>query len=132
MKVRYIADHDKTDSIDGCGLRWQPGLVREVSATLGARLLHHRDTWEKVEDGASVTASEDPGQNKARSEEIDLMPKKPEEAVPVPVIDFHAMDKDALHKFAEDHLTEKMDKRWTEPVLRERVQQAWVRSSRDA
>jgi len=40
---------------------------------------------------------------------------------PLPVIDFHAMDKDALIEFASTKYNEKLDKRNSEETLRHKV-----------
>lgn len=117
MQVKYIGDHVKTDSIDGVGLRWEPGQTREVTSTVAAHLLAYTDTWVKGDDAAETQYEEDP---------IGLTEKSKRVEEPMPVVDFHSMDKEALQRFAEDNIPEKMDKRWSESVLRERVIKAWT------
>jgi hypothetical protein len=50
---------------------------------------------------------------------LDMEEKSVEE--PLPVIDFHIMDKAALVQFAEREYNERLDKRLSETVLRHKV-----------
>lgn len=108
-QVKYIAAGIKTDSIRGVGMRWEPGQVRNVTAEVSERLTVYSDTWIAVE-----------------GESLDLEPvgltdePKPAEE-PLPVVNFHAMDKKALLEFAETKYGEKFDKRKSEIDLRHRV-----------
>jgi len=135
MQVKYIGPNAKIDSIPGVGLNWEPGQQRDVTSTVAAHLLFYSDTWVKGDEESNKTVPE--SQDKSRveagdkEEPIDFLEedKRPDE--PVPVVNFHAMNKDGLMKFAEDHLTEKMDKRWKEDVLRERVTRSWAKQHMD-
>lgn len=118
MKVKYIGDHNKTDSIEGVGLHWEPGQTREVTSTVAAHLLAYPDTWIK-EDGESDHAGD-------REEPISFREKHKRVDEPMPIVNFHGMDKESLQRFAQDNLSEKMDRRWSESVLRERVIKAWT------
>jgi hypothetical protein len=109
-QVKYIGSNVKTDSINGIGLRWEPGQVRNVTAEVAERLLAYTDTWvrgqnEKVPDIEPLGLAE---------------AEKPVEE-PLPVIDFHAMDKTALVEFAEDKYNERLDKRLSEETIRHKV-----------
>lgn len=108
-QVKYIAQGVKVDSIRGVGLRWEPEQVRSVTAEVAERLTVYSDTWIAVEE-ESLDA-----EPVALTEEA-----KPAEE-PLPVIDFHAMDKKALLEFAETKYGEKFDKRKNEADLRHRL-----------
>lgn len=108
-QVKYIATGIKTDSINGVGLRWEPGQVRNVTAGVAERLLAFPDTWEAT--GGAIESDELIGLAKD---------EKPAEE-PLPVIDFHGMDKKALLEFAETRYNERLDKRQNEETLRHRV-----------
>jgi hypothetical protein len=41
------------------------------------------------------------------------------------VVNFHAMDKNAMLKFSEQHPELKVDKRWSEQKMREHITHAW-------
>ena len=112
MHVKYIGDHVKTDSITGVGLRWEPGQVRNVSNTLAAVLLQYTDTWREVSGGRQESEEDEP---------IGLRDEEKKEDEPLEVVDFHAMNKDQLLKFAKDNWNEGYNKHWGEHVIRERV-----------
>jgi hypothetical protein len=110
MQVQYIGKCNKHDSVRAVGLHWEPGQVRNVTAEVAERLMHYADTWIKVDT----------------EERVDGQPiglEKEEKAVeePLPVIDFHAMDKAALVQFAEREYNERLDRRLSETVLRHKV-----------
>ena len=109
-KVKYIAAGIKIDSINGVGLRWEPGQVRNVSAEVTERLLVYSDTWVRIHD-----------------KELDnVVPiglaqaEKPVEE-PLPVIDFHSMSKKTLLEFAERKYNERLDGRQNEGTIRHKV-----------
>jgi hypothetical protein len=109
-QVKYIGSSAKTDSIYGIGLRWEPRQVRNVTAEVAERLLAYTDTWVREETEKAPDA--DP---------VGLaVVEKPVEE-PLPVIDFHAMDKKALVEFAEHKYNERLDKRLTEDTIRHKV-----------
>jgi hypothetical protein len=108
-QVKYIAAGIKIDSIRGVGLHWEPGQVRNVTAEVAERLTVYSDTWIAVEDESL----------NAEPVGLSTEPKPAEE--PLPVINFHAMDKKALLEFAETKYGEKFDKRKSEIDLRHRV-----------
>ena len=108
-QVKYIAAGVKIDSVRGVGLRWEPEQVRNVTAEVAERLLIYSDTWIAVE-GESLNA-----------EPVDLSEELKPAEEPLPVINFHAMDKKALLEFAETKYGEKFDKRKSEIDLRHRV-----------
>lgn len=109
MRVKYIGQNVKTDSITGVGLIWQPGQVRDVTSAVAEHLLAYTDTWTKTEDG------------EATDEPVDFREtnKIPDE--PLPVVNFHEMDKKALEKYSMEQWNEKFDKRMSVDVIRERV-----------
>ena len=109
-QVKYIGATVKTDSIDGIGLRWQPGQVRNVTAEVAERLFIYTDTWLSVRNEEPLNA-----------EPIGLAPAEKPVEEPLPVIDFHGMDKNALAAFAEREDNERLDKRLSEITLRHKV-----------
>ena len=108
-QVKYIAKGVKIDSIVGVGLHWEPGQVRNVTAEVAQRLTTFSDTWISVEDEALNT------------EPVGLTEAAKPMEEPLPVINFHAMDKDALIEFASTKYNEKLDKRNSEETLRHKV-----------
>jgi hypothetical protein len=125
MKVKYIGNHVKTDSITGVGLSWEPGQVRDVTSTVAEHLLAYKDTWVKAEDEIHHHENEALGPVHAeagrKEDPVDFLEKddKPEE--PLAVVNFHAMDKPALEKYAKEQWNETFHKNISESVLRERV-----------
>ncbi|MDN5881029.1 MAG: hypothetical protein L0H37_01525 [Nitrosospira sp.] len=109
MQVKYMGACIKTDSIDGVGLHWEPGQVRNVTAEVAERLLVYSDTWVKEE--VEVADAEPIGLTRTA---------KPVEE-PLPVIDFHGIDKKALLKFAETKYNERLGKRQNEESIRHKV-----------
>ncbi|WP_256598266.1 hypothetical protein [Nitrosospira sp. Nsp11] len=107
--LKYIAATVKTDSINGVGLNWQPGQVRNVTAEVAERLLVFTDTWQ--------IADEANGSN----ERIGLAEQSQAAEEPLPVIDFHAMDKNTLIEYAERHYNERLGKRQSEEAVRHKV-----------
>lgn len=108
-QIKYIGTCIKTDSINGIGLHWEPEQVRNVTAEVAERLLVYSDTWVK-EEVEVVDA-----------EPIGLMRIERPVEEPLPVIDFHGMDKQALLEFAETKYNERMDKRQNEESVRHKV-----------
>lgn len=113
MQVKYIGKCNKTDSITGSGLHWEPGQIRNVTPELAERLLRFTDTWEKVEAVVSVMTQPE--------EEIGLTQAEKPVEEPLPVIDFHAMDKASLVQFAEREYNVRLDKRLSDESLRHKV-----------
>lgn len=109
MKVRYIAQGVKTDSIRGVGLRWEPGQVRTVSPEMAERLLFFTDTWVKDESKGDDT------------QPIGLTADEKAAEEPMPVVDFHAMDKQAMLDYASREFNIKMDKRISEENIRHKI-----------
>lgn len=105
--IKYIATTTKTDSIRGVGLRWTPGQIRAVTAQVAERLIVHPDTWIVVEGECG--------------EPIELATDEKPVEEPLPVIDFHGMNKDALVEFADREYNEKIDKRLSESNIRHKV-----------
>lgn len=124
MQVKYIGDHVKKDSIPGVGLVWEPGQQREVTSTVAAHLLAYTDTWIKGDEEDSKQVDPQWLQKTeagVKEEPIDFMEKDKRADEPVPVVNFHAMDKAALKKYAKDQWNESFDGRMSESVIRERV-----------
>jgi hypothetical protein len=109
-QVKYIAGSIKVDSIPGIGLRWQPGQVRNVNSEVAERLLAYSDTWMRAEDEKS-----------GNMEPVGLVQAVKPAEEPLPVIDFHSMDKKALLEFAEHQYNERLDKRQNEETIRHKV-----------
>ena len=129
MQVKYIGNHIKQDSIEGCNLVWEPGQVRDVTSTLASHLLQYTDTWVAA-DGDAKPEGPDPQwlqktEAGVKEEPIDFKEEKKRPDEPVPVVNFHAMNKEALMKFSEQHPELKVDKRWSEQKMREYVTHAW-------
>lgn len=112
MHIKYLLDYTKQDSINGCGIRWEPGQTLNVSPELAARLLVYTDTWAKA-DEATVEPED--------AAEVALQQAEKPVEEPLPFIDFHAMDKKALVEFAETKYNERMDKRQSEETIRSKV-----------
>ena len=112
MKVKYIGNCVKTDSITGVGLIWEPGQEREVTSTVAEHLLSYTDTWVKAKDATH---------NEAPDEPVDVREKEKLPEEPLPVVDFHGMNKAALTTYAMEKWNEKFDKRMSETAIRERV-----------
>jgi hypothetical protein len=109
-QVKYIGANVKTDSINGIGLRWEPGQVRNVTAEVAERLLAYTDTWVREQNEKAIDV-----------EPVGLAEAEKPIEEPLPVIDFHAMDKNALVEFAEDKYNERLDKRLSEETIRHKV-----------
>src|SRR5687768_15349982 len=129
MQVKYIGNHIKQDSITGCGLVWEPGQVRDLTSTLASHLLQFPDTWVPA-DGDAKPEGPDPQwlqktEAGVKEEPIDFLEKDKRPDEPVPMINFHAMDKDALLKFSEEHPDLKVDKRWNVQKMREHITHMW-------
>lgn len=112
MQVKYLLDYRKLDSITGVGLWWEPGQVRNVSPEMAERLLGYSDTWAKV-DSAAVKPVD--------AEEIGLKQDEKPVEEPLPVVDFHAMNKKSLLDWAEMKYNERIDKRLSEESIRHKV-----------
>jgi hypothetical protein len=112
-QVKYIGTCIKTDSINGVGLRWEPGQARNVTAEIAERLLTFSDTWTQEEEQAS--------QDHKADEPIGLAQEEKPVEEPLPVVDFHAMDKQAMVEYAERNYNERLDKRQNEDVIRHKL-----------
>jgi hypothetical protein len=115
QQVKYIGTCVKTDSINGVRLKWEPGQVRNVTAGVAERLLAYSDTWvteQAVEGGEANEPGDDP---------IGLAQEEKPVEEPLPVIDFHAMDKKAMVEYAERNYNERLDKRQSEDVIRHKL-----------
>lgn len=112
-QVKYIGTCIKTDSINGVGLRWEPGQVRNVTAEVAERLLAFSDTW-------TLEAEQALKDHKA-DEPIGLAQEEKPVEEPLPVVDFHAMDKQAMVEYAERNYNERLDKRQNEDVIRHKL-----------
>lgn len=125
MKVKYIGPNTKTDSITGVGLAWEPGQVRDVTSTVAEHLLAYKDTWVKDDSEIHHHENEALGPVHAeagrKEEPVGFLEKDTRPEEPLPVVNFHAMNKDALIKFAAEQYNEKFDKKQSEDVIRERV-----------
>ena len=107
MQIQYKLNYPKQDRHSK--LTWQPGDVKNVSPALAEKLLSYPDTWEKVEGEEAV------------GEEIGLPEQVKPTEEPLPVIDFHGMNKQAMLEFAETKYNERIDKRLSEESIRHKV-----------
>lgn len=112
-QVKYIGTCVKKDSVNGIGLKWEPGQVRNVAAGVAERLLAYPDTWIREEEQVAEGREADDLIGLAQEE-------KPAEE-PLPVVDFHAMDKKAMVEYAERNYNERLNKRQSEGVIRHRL-----------
>lgn len=127
-RVKYIAKGARLDSVRGVGLMWEPGQVRNVTDDVAERLLPFADMWERVESKkepvqkelANDEGEKEPAQDEQEGEIGLSQEEKPAEE-PLPVIDFHAMDKAAMINFAETHYNERFDKRQNEEAIRHKL-----------
>jgi hypothetical protein len=116
--VKYIGKTVKTDSIGGIGLRWEPGQVRSVTAEVAERLLPFSDTWCEADKAAEPA---DNGNGDDQDAPVGLLPEETPVEEPLPVVDFHSMDKDALVEYALRNYNQKLDKRQSKETLRQKV-----------
>jgi hypothetical protein len=117
-RVKYIGKTVKIDSIGGIGLRWEPGQVRNVTAEVAERLLTFSDTWSEADKADKPT---DNGNSNGPDTAIGLLPQETPVEEPLPVVDFHSMDKDALVEYAQRNYSQKLDKRQSKEALRQKV-----------
>ena len=117
-RVKYIGKTAKTDSISGMGLRWEPGQVRRVTAEVAERLLPFSDTWSEADKRDKPA---DNGNSGHPDDAVSLAPEETPVEEPLPVIDFHSMDKGALVEFAQRNYNQKLDKRQSKEALRQKV-----------
>ncbi|HEY6044925.1 MAG TPA: hypothetical protein VIU43_08485 [Nitrosospira sp.] len=110
MQIKYIGKCVKTDSVLGVGLNWTPGQVRNVTPEVAERLLRFSDTWQVIQ-----------GEDTGKEPPIGLMVADKPVEEPLPVIDFHAMDKASLVQFAEREYNVRLDKRLSDSSLRHKV-----------
>ena len=125
MKVKYIGKNVKTDSITGVGLVWEPGQERDVTSTVAEHLLAYTDTWVKAENEIHKHDNEALAPTRVeagrKEEPVGFLEKGKLPEEPLPVVDFHGMNKDALMTYAKEKWNEKFDKRQSETAIRERV-----------
>jgi len=112
-QVKYVGACVKKDSINNVGLHWEPGQVRNVTAEVAERLLAFSDTWAREKEEAPCALKVD--------EPIGLAPEEKSIEEPLPVVDFHAMDKKAMVEYAARNYNERLDKRQNEGVIRHKL-----------
>jgi hypothetical protein len=111
--VKYIGTCVKKDSVNGIGLKWEPGQVRSVAPPVAERLLAYPDTWiQEEEQVAEGREADDP---------IGLAQEEKPAEEPLPVVDFHAMDKKTMVEYAERNYNERLNKRQSEGAIRHRL-----------
>lgn len=138
-RIKYIAKGTRLDSVRGVGLMWEPGQVRNVTDDVAERLLPFADMWERVESKKPIQAEPsqeeltpkdpDPAKEEGEKEpaqdeqegEIGLSQEEKPTEEPLPVIDFHGMDKAALLNFVETKYNERLDKRQSEETIRQKA-----------
>jgi hypothetical protein len=111
QRMKYVGTCVKTDSINGVGLKWEPGQIRNVTAEVAERLLAFSDTWVPAQAAESHNASEP----------IGLAQEEKSVEEPLPMVDFHAMDKKTMVEYAERNYNERLDKRQSEAVIRHKL-----------
>lgn len=115
QQVKYVGTCVKTDSINGVGLKWRPGQIRNVTAEVAERLLAFSDTW------VAEQAVEGEKANEPADEPIGLAQEEKPVEEPLPVVNFHAMDRKTMVEYAERNYNERLDKRQSEEVIRHRL-----------
>lgn len=115
QQVKYVGTCVKTDSINGVRLKWQPGQIRNVTAEVAERLLAFSDTW------VAEQAVEGEKANEPADEPIGLAQEEKPVEEPLPVVNFHAMDRKTMVEYAERNYNERLDKRQSEEVIRHRL-----------
>lgn len=126
-RVRYIGKTPKTDSIRGVGLPWEPGQERDVTATVAEHLLPYTDTWvvvgtepdEDFSGGGLKSAKLDSG----TPEPVDFLKDEPLTEEPIPVVDFHSMDRKDMQDYSMKHFGEKLDPKMSTENMRLRMYQ---------
>jgi hypothetical protein len=111
QQVKYVGTGVKTDSINGVGFEWEPGQMRKVTAEVAERLLAFSDTW----------IPEEAPENRNADEPIGLAQEEKPVEEPLPIVDFHAMDKKAMVEYAARNYNERLDKRQSEEAIRHRL-----------
>lgn len=143
MQVKYIGTNDKTDSVTGVGLSWKPGQIHEVSSEVAERLCIYTDTWKKVGkedlnqpiglqhiDGKPENPLKMPEQTEP-TEPIGLRPDEKPVEEPLPVVDFHRMNKNSMIEWAREKLNVKIDKKLSETDVRHKVTDAFAQHNLD-
>lgn len=115
-RVRYIGATPKTDSIKGVGLPWEPGQERDVTATVAEHLLPYTDTW--VVAGAGENFGD---QSSKDGEPVGFLEEEPLTEEPIPVVDFHSMDRKAMQDYSMTHFGEKLDTKMSTENMRLRM-----------
>lgn len=153
MKVKYIGTNDKTDSINGVGLSWKPGQTHDVTSEVAERLCFYKDTWVKVgeqdlnepmgfehldgkpENPLKMPAALEPDKDAVKkalhAEPIGLKPDEKAVEEPLPVMDFHSMNKKSMIEWADTKLGIKIDKNLSETNVRYRVTDAYAQHNLD-
>ena len=88
----------------------EPGQIRNVTAEVAERLLAFSDTWVPTQ-----------AESHNAIEPIGLAQEEKPVEEPLPVVDFHAMDKKAMVEYAERNYNERLDKRQSEEVIRHKL-----------
>lgn len=112
-QVKYVGTCIKTDSISGVGLRWEPEQIRSVTAEVAERLLAFSDTWAREKQEILPAPGVD--------EPIGLAQEEKPVEEPLPVVDFHAMDKKTMVEYAARNYNERLDQRQNENVIRHKL-----------
>ncbi|KIO48194.1 hypothetical protein [Nitrosospira sp. NpAV] len=115
-RVKYLSTCIKTDSINNIGLRWEPGQVRNVTAEVAERLLAYSDTWAQEKEQEPQAPQTPPA-----DEPVGLAREEKAMEEPLPVVDFHAMDKKTMVEYASRHYNERLDQRQNENVIRHKL-----------
>lgn len=126
MKVKYIGTCQKTDSIAGAGLRWEPGQVRDVTGELAERLVGFTDTWVAVgsndaEDHIGKLKHEDNRPDGPLVQPIGLIEPEPLVDEPLAVVDFHSMTKKEMADYSQTHFNVKLDSKLSEGDMRHTI-----------
>lgn len=121
MKLRYIgpkADGERAFK-DVTGIEWMPGAEHEVADPVGAEMLRHPTSWERIDNGPAVAPAPKPYPRMGLIEESEVddeMDRQeraaraakaaaaaPAAGAQVPVVDqLDAMSDEAVRAYAKD------------------------------
>ena len=104
--IRYVGVRDlHEDHLYGTRLAWLPGQVHNVDAAIAARMLMHKDVYERADVEANKPVSGKSNQVEQEQERVQ------EQQLDDTRSAIAIMDKDALEQYAKTHFQIDLDKR---------------------
>ena len=114
--IRYVGVRDlHEDHLYGTRLAWLPGQVHNVDAAIAARMLMHKDVYERADAVADRPVAGKANQVEQEQERVQEQQLDDTRSV------IAIMDKDALEQFAKTHFQIDLDKRKGLSNLRSQV-----------